>query len=76
MTASAYSLLRKAEEITGFTHGELAKIVGVSRPLVQKIIAGLTPEYLTAVQTHALMSAVRLYVATAEQGLSEMELYA
>lgn len=72
---SAYSLLRKAEEITGFTHGELAEIVGVSRPLVQKIIAGSAAEYLTAVQTHALMSAVRLYVDRAIQGLAELEMY-
>ena len=68
-----YSLLRKAEEVTGFTHPELAQIVGVSRQLVQKVVAGETPEYLDARQISALMAAVRLYVDRARQGLEEME---
>lgn len=69
----AYSLLRKAEEVTGFTHSELAQIVGVSRQLVQKVICDETPEYLNARQIGALVAAVRLYVERARQGLEEME---
>ena len=43
MTARPYSLLRKAAEITGWTHGELAELTGFSRPQIQAIIGGRTP---------------------------------
>lgn len=68
-----YSLIRKAGEVAGFTHGELAQILGVSRQLVQKICADATPEYLSARQTQALFAAVRLAIDRMEQGLTEME---
>ena len=67
------SLLAKAKDVTGWSDDQLARVVGVSRQLVQKVIAGETPEYLTAPQTAALMAAVRLYVAQLRQGLEELE---
>ena len=71
---AAYSLLRAAQEITGLSHGDLASIVGVSRPLVQKVCAGSAPEYLTADQKAKLIEAVRAFVQMARDGLETMEL--
>lgn len=70
-----YSLLRKAAEITGWTQGELAELTGFSRPQIQAIIGGRTPEYLTGAQQKALFGAVRLFVDQARQGLAEMETF-
>lgn len=75
MATDSYSLLRKAQALTGWTHDQLGEIVGVPRSTVQAVIQGRLTEYLTAPQTHALLAAVRLYRDTVIQGAEEMETF-
>lgn len=69
----AYSLLRKAAEITGWTQEELSELTGFSRPQISAIVTERTPEYLTAPQIARVLGAVRLFVDQARLGLEEME---
>lgn len=69
-----FSMIRKAHEVTGWTHAELAATLGMTRPTVQAIIAGRFNEYLNARQTQALLDAVRLYKDQVVQGFTEMEM--
>lgn len=73
--ADTYSLVRKAADLTGWSHPELAELLGVSRQLVQKIVAGETPEYLNTTQMAALLGAVRLYRDQVVQGVEDLEAF-
>lgn len=69
-----FSFLRKAAEITGWSHGDLASISGIPRSSVQAIIAGRYAEHLNARQIQAITDAVRLFRDRIIQGVEEMEM--
>jgi ribosome-binding protein aMBF1 (putative translation factor) len=69
-----FSLIRKAVEITGWSHAYLSELLAMPRSSVQAICAGKYTEYLDARQSQALMDAVRLHRDQIIQGVAEMEM--
>lgn len=73
---SHYSLLGKAQDITGWSDQQLAQITGLGRSTVQAYRTNRLPEYLDAKATQALLNALRLYRDQVAQGVLEAEMFA
>lgn len=69
-----FNTLEYVEDLTGWSDADLAVILGVSRQLVQKYRTGAAPIYLSGLQRHALLQAVRLFRDQIIQGVAELEL--
>ena len=69
-----YSLLRRARELFGFTHTEMAEVVGMSRPGVEAICNGRYAEWLNPVQKRAMLDYCRLVRDQAIAAVDELEL--
>lgn len=71
-TGASRSLIAKAAEITGWTDGDIALIVGRSPAVVQSYRTGYRVEYLDGRARMNLLRCVRLYIDQAEQDYDEL----
>lgn len=62
--------------ITGWSDGDIARIVGLARSTVQAQRCGRIPTNLRQEQTAALINAVRMYRDQVVAGTAELELFA